>query len=102
MNIRVQFAIFLVPLNYLTQFITSEHVRNKLCQKQPTVWVSCPDQVSYLILLVSPRLLKSCYNTYVLSSLEYCAPVWMFSEESQLEVLDSVVRSTERLCGGEL
>ena len=45
---------------------------------------------------------KSCFNAYVLSSVEYCAPVWMSSAESHLGLLDSVVRSVEKLCEGEL
>ena len=42
-----------------------------------------------------PRALKSCFNAYVLSSLKYCAPVWMSLMESHLGLLDSNVR---RLC----
>ena len=49
-----------------------------------------------------PRVVKSCYNTYVLFSRDYCAPVWMSSEESHLGLLDNVVRSEEKLCGCEL
>ena len=36
------------------------------------------------------------------SSLEYCVPVWMPSSESHLCLLDSIVRSVEWLCEGEL
>ena len=44
-----------------------------------------------------PRVLKSCLNAYVLSNIEYCAPVWMSSEEPHLILLDTVVCSAERL-----
>ena len=47
-------------------------------------------------------MLKSCFNAYVLSSLEYCAPVVMSSAESHLDFLDSIVRRAERLCQSEL
>ena len=47
-----------------------------------------------------PRLLKNCFNAYVLSSLEYCAFVWKSSAESHLGLLDSIVRNAERLCEG--
>ena len=50
----------------------------------------------------SPRLLMGCFNVFVLSSLEYCAPVWRSLEESHLGLLDSIVRSMERLCESEL
>ena len=53
-------------------------------------------------LLDCPRVLKNCFNAYVLSSLEYCAPVWMSLAKSHLGLLDSIVRSAERLCEGEL
>ena len=47
-------------------------------------------------------MLKSCFNAYVLSSLEHCISVWMSSAESHLG-LDSIVRSAEkRLCEDEL
>ena len=49
-----------------------------------------------------PRVLKNYYTIYVLSHLEYCASEWMSSAESHLNLLDSVVRSAERLCEGEL
>ena len=49
-----------------------------------------------------PRVLKSCFNVYVLSSLEYCAPAWMPLAESHLGLLDSIFRREERLCEGEL
>ena len=49
-----------------------------------------------------PCVLKCCFNVYVLSSLEYCAPVLMLDTESHLGLLDSVIRSEERLCEGEL
>ena len=35
-----------------------------------------------------PRVLKSCFNAHVLSSLEYCALVWMSSAESHLGLLE--------------
>ena len=49
-----------------------------------------------------PRVVKSCFNVYVQSSLDYCAPVWMSSEESHLCLLDSIVRRAEKLCEVEL
>ena len=49
-----------------------------------------------------PRVLKGCFNAYGLSSLEYCAPVWISSAESHLGLLDSIVCSAERLCDDEL
>ena len=45
-----------------------------------------------------PHMLKSCFNAYVLSSLEYWAHVWISSAESHLVFLDSIVRNAERLC----
>ena len=42
-----------------------------------------------------PRVLNSYFNAYVLSRLEYCAPVWMSSAGSHLGLLDSIVRSAE-------
>ena len=39
-----------------------------------------------------PRVLKSCFNAYVLCSLEDCAPVWM-SAKSHLGLLDNIVCS---------
>ena len=49
-----------------------------------------------------PRGLKSYFNAYVLFNLEYCACVWMSSADSHLIWLESVVRSAERLCEGDL
>ena len=43
---------------------------------------------------------KGYFNAYVLSSLEYCASVWMSSTESYLSLLNSV-RISERLCETE-
>ena len=40
------------------------------------------------------RVLKSYFNSYVLPNLEYCAPVCMSSADTQLSLLDTVVRST--------
>ena len=51
-------------------------------------------------MLNCPRVLKSCFNEYVLSNWEYCAPVWMTSV--YLSLLDSIVCSAESLCEGEL
>ena len=48
------------------------------------------------------RVLKSGFNAYVLSNLEYCASVWMSSAESHLSLLDRVVRSAERSYEGEI
>ena len=44
-----------------------------------------------------PRLLKSSFNAYVMFTLEYCAPVWKLSAESDFGLLDSIVCSVERL-----
>ena len=49
-----------------------------------------------------PRLLKSCFTACVISIIEYCATVWVSSAVSHLGLLNSVVRSAERLCAGEL
>ena len=49
-----------------------------------------------------PRVLKSCFNAYVLSSLDYCAPVWMSAAEYDLSLLENTFRSADRLCEGEL
>ena len=49
-----------------------------------------------------PQVLKGCFNAYVLSSLDYCAPVCILSAASHLGLPDSIFRSAERLCGGEL
>ena len=43
-----------------------------------------------------PRALKNCFNTYALSSLEYCASVWISSAESHLSLLARVVRRAAR------
>ena len=48
------------------------------------------------------RVLKRCFNAYILSSLEYCVPIWMWSEESLMSLLISVVCRAEKLCEGEL
>ena len=48
-----------------------------------------------------PRVLKSCFNAYVLPGLQHSAPVQMSSAESHLNLLDRVVYSAERLCEGE-
>ena len=44
-----------------------------------------------------PHVPKSCFNAYVLFTLEYCAIVWMSSAESHLGLLDSIVRGAVRL-----
>ena len=49
-----------------------------------------------------PRVLKRCFNACILSTVVYCAPVWMLSAESHLNLLDGSVCSVERLCEGEL
>ena len=56
-------------------------------------------QENHLIVHV---VLKSCFNAYVLSSLEYCVSVWMSLTESHLGLLDSIVCSVEKLCEDEL
>ena len=53
-------------------------------------------------LIDCPRVLKSCLNAYVLSSLEYCASVLMSSAESYLGLRGSIICSGERLCEGDL
>ena len=53
-------------------------------------------------LFYCPRVTKSCFNAYFLSSLEYCAPVRTSSVESQLGSLDSIVPRAERLCESEI
>ena len=47
-------------------------------------------------------MLKSCLSAHVLSNLDYCAPVWILSAESDLSLLNPVVRSGEMLCEGGL
>ena len=49
-----------------------------------------------------PRQLRTCFNAYVLSSLEHCASVCISSAEFRLGLLDSIVCSGEKLCKGEL
>ena len=49
-----------------------------------------------------PRVLKSRFNAYTLSRLEYCAPVRMSSAGFHLSLPDSIVRSAERLHDGKL
>ena len=49
-----------------------------------------------------PRVLKGCFNAYVLSTWEYCAPVGMSSAEFRLRLFVSTVRYAETLCEGEL
>ena len=47
-------------------------------------------------------VLTTCFRSYVLSRLEYCAPAWSSSAETHLNLLDGIVRRAERLCGREL
>ena len=47
-------------------------------------------------------MLKTCFNANILPSLEYSTPVWMSSAEFHLGLLDSIVRSEQKLCEGEL
>ena len=49
-----------------------------------------------------PRVLKSSFNAYVLSNLEYCAHMWMSSAESPLGLLNTVVHCAESLHECEL
>ena len=49
-----------------------------------------------------PRVLNGCFNAFVMSSLEYYAPVRTSSTESHLRLLDSIVYSAEWLCEYEL
>ena len=44
-----------------------------------------------------PCVLKNRLNAYVLSSLEYCEPVWISPAEFHLSLLDSIVRSADML-----
>ena len=39
------------------------------------------------------------FRSYVLSRLEYCAPVWVSAASEHLRLLDAVVRRAEALCG---
>ena len=48
-----------------------------------------------------PRVLKSCFNAYVLSSLASCTLVCKSSTEFYLSLLDKLVRRAENLCEGE-
>ena len=43
-----------------------------------------------------PHVLNRCFNVYVLSNLEYSAPVWILSVESHLGLLDSIIHSLAR------
>ena len=47
-------------------------------------------------------VLKNGFNAYILSSLEYCAPVWMSSAESHFGLLDNIVCGAERFIEGKL
>ena len=47
------------------------------------------------------RVVKSYFNAFVLSNLEYFAPMWMSSVKSHLGLVDCIVRSAERSCEGE-
>ena len=53
-------------------------------------------------LFACPRLLISCFNAYILSTLECFVSVWVSSAESHLGLLDSIFRSAEKLCEGKL
>ena len=48
----------------------------------------------------SLKQVKSCFNSYVLYSLEHCAFVWMSSAESHLGLLDSVVKNVGKIVRG--
>ena len=74
-------------------------IGRKLCQRQPIV---CEVGRRAGKLFDCQRVLKSCFNAYVVLSLYYCTPVWMSSGESHLGLLDSIVCSAERLYEGEL
>ena len=50
----------------------------------------------------SADVLKCCFLSYVLSGLEYCAPVWASSAVSHLRLLDRIVHRAEQLCGVQL
>ena len=45
------------------------------------------------------NVLTTCFRSYVLSRLEYCAPSWCSSAESHLGLLDRVVSRAQGLCG---
>ena len=47
-----------------------------------------------------PHVHKGWFNAYVVPNLEYCG--WMSLGESQLGLLDGIVRSADKLCEGEL
>ena len=52
-------------------------------------------------MIVHVRVLKSCFNVYVLTSLEYFVNVRMSSAKSHLVLQDSIVHRAEKLCERE-
>ena len=50
----------------------------------------------------SQDVLTTCFRSYVLSRLEYCAPSWWSSADTHLLLLEGIVSRAERLCGREL
>jgi len=44
-------------------------------------------------------VVRACFRSYLLSRLEYCAPVWILAASEHLRLLDTVVRREEALCG---
>ena len=61
--------------------------------------MSCAGQYK---LFECSRVLSSCFNAYVLSTLKYCAPMCISSAESRLSLVDRAIRSAEMLCEAEL
>ena len=49
-----------------------------------------------------PRVLKKCFDAYILPNVKYCASLWMSSAGSHLGLLDRVIRSAERWYESEL
>jgi hypothetical protein len=46
----------------------------------------------------NPDVLETCFRSYVLSRLEYCAPVWGSTVSCHLRLLDGVVHKAAVLC----
>lgn len=50
----------------------------------------------------STDVLVSCFRSFVLSRLEYCAPVWNSATNVHLNLIDRVVRRADEMCDGVL
>ena len=48
------------------------------------------------------RVVKSCFDVFVLSYLGYCASVWMSSAEPRVCLLERMIHRAKRLCEGKL